>query len=80
MGPLEVLHVFHQGPGEASGGHSKLLAPFLALVVSLVLVGGYALYKKPTLLQMTLGITTAPPGVGPGADGGTPGFKQAPRQ
>lgn len=80
MGPVEVLHVFHPRQGEFSGGHNKLLAPLLAALLSLVLIGGYALWKKPSLMQMTLGIVTAPADQGPGAATARPGFQQAPQQ
>jgi hypothetical protein len=79
-GPIEVLHVFRSKSSEASGGHSKLLAPLMAALISLVLIGGYALWKKPSLMQMTLGIVTAPADEGPGARSSTPGFQQAPQQ
>ncbi len=78
VGPVEVLHVIRPRKGEAVSGHNKLLAPLLAALISLVVLGGYALYKKPSLLQMTLGITTAPADRGPGA--GAPTFKAAPKQ
>lgn len=79
FGPMEVLHVWRPQKGEMSGGYSKFLAPALAGLLSLVLVGGYALWKQPSLMERTLGITTAPEGVGPGANA-RPAFKTPPTE